>query len=329
MGKFATSSLFTAGVLIAAGLFASSAALAQGDYPSRRIVCIVPTEAGSDGDIMARKILEKVAARLGQPILVTNKPGAAGAPGYRELHGAKPDGYTIGLAFPTLYTNKMSGLMPWDHNDFTLIAQHGTFTPVVLTSAKSSHSLKTVQDIVTVGKQKPGELKFALSVVGGSVWAAAMVFQSAVKVQFKNIPQEGSGAFVITQLAGGHTDVGVSNLATALSQVDAGNINFVATFGRKRWPGKFSNVPTLADAGFDATWDSPNYFIAPRNTPAAIVEKLSKAIEAEVNSPEFQKAALEIHATPEFRAAGELKSYLDAQQKTSREIMRNAGILKE
>jgi len=314
---------------IAAAVLTSGAAFAQADYPSRRIVCIVPTEAGSDGDIMARKILDKVSARLGQPILVTNKPGAAGAPGYRELHGAKPDGYTIGLAFPTLYTNKMSGLMPWDQNDFAMIAQHGTFTPVVLTSAKSSHRLKTVQDVVAAGKDKPGELKFALSVVGGSVWAAAVVFQSATKVQFKNVPQEGSGAFVITQLAGGHTDVGVSNLATALSQVEAGNINFVATFGRKRWPGKFGNVPTLAESGYDATWDSPNYFIAPKGTPAAIVEKLSKAIEAEVNAPEFQAAALEIHATPEFRAAADLKTYLDQQQKTAREIMRQAGILKE
>jgi tripartite-type tricarboxylate transporter receptor subunit TctC len=168
-----------------------------------------------------------------------------------------------------------------------------------------------------------------LSVVGGSVWAAAMVFQSAVKVKFKNIPQEGSGAFVITQLAGGHTDVGVSNLATALSQVEAGNINFVATFGRKRWAGKFSNVPTLAESGYDASWDSPNYFIAPRGTPQPIIDKLSKAFEAEVNTPEFQQAALEIHATPEFRAPAELKTYLDEQQKVSREIMREAGILKQ
>jgi tripartite-type tricarboxylate transporter receptor subunit TctC len=186
-----------------------------------------------------------------------------------------------------------------------------------------------VQEIVAAGKDKPGELKFALSVVGGSVWAAAMVFQSAVKVPFKNIPQEGSGAFVITQLAGGHTDVGVSNLATALSQVDAGNINFVATFGRKRWPGKFSNVPTLAEGGYQAAWDSPNYFIGPRGMPQAVVDKLSKAIEAEVNSPEFQQAALEIHATPEYRGAADLKTYLDEQQNTAREIMRNAGILKE
>jgi tripartite-type tricarboxylate transporter receptor subunit TctC len=315
--------------LFACALLSPSMALSQDNYPSRRIICVVPTEAGSDGDIMARKLLEKVATRLGQPILITNKSGAAGAPGYRELYGAKPDGYTIGLAFPTLYTNKMSGLMPWDHNDFALIAQHGTFTPVVLASAKSAHTLKTVQDIITVGTARPGELKFALSVVGGSVWAAAMVFESAAKVRFKNIPQEGSGAFVITQLAGGHTDLGVSNLATALSQIDAGNIHFVATFGRKRWPGKFGHVPTLAESGIEASWDSPNYFIAPRNTPPAIVERLSKAIEAEVSSPEFQQAALEIHATPEFRAAADLKVYLDAQQNTAREIMRNAGILKQ
>ena len=299
------------------------------DYPARRVVFIVPTEAGGDGDLLARALLEGVAARIGQPIVIVNKSGAAGAPGYRELHDAKPDGYTIGLAFPTLFMNKMQGLMPWDHRDFTLIAQHGSFVPVVVSSAKSNRPLKTIKEAISHAHSQPGELKFALSVVGGSWWMAGMILQGNTKASFKNIPQEGSGAVVIAQLAGGHTDIGVSGLASAASQIAAGNLNFIATFGRERLPGKYSHVPTLIESGYDVSWDSPNFVVGPPRMPASLVEKLAKAIEMEVAKPEFQKAALNVSATPIYRASAPLLKYLDNQRDVSREILLKNGVLKE
>ena len=311
------------------GVFGMANAAAGDGYPAKRITFIVPTEAGGDGDLLARALLEGVSARIGQPIVVVNKPGAAGAPGYREIHAAKPDGYTIGLAFPTLYMNKMRGLLPWDHHDFTLIAQHGSFTPIVVATAKTDRPLKTIKDAISYANKHPGQLKFALSVVGGSWWVAGMIFQANTKTVFKNIPQEGSGAVVITQLAGGHTDVGVSGLASALSQIEAGNLNFLATFGRERLPGKYSHVPTLIEAGYDITWDSPNLFIGPPRMPKNITEKLAKAIAIEANKPEFKKAALNINATPVYRAPDQLLGYLDKQKEVSREILRKNGILKE
>lgn len=312
-----------------ASLWGSVSQAAEGEYPGKRIVCIVPTEAGGDGDLLARALLDGVSARIGQPIVVVNKLGAAGAAGYRELHEAKPDGYTIGLAFPTLYMNKMQGLLPWDHHDFTLIAQHGSFTPIVVSSAKTDRPLKTIKEAISYANARPGELKFALSVVGGSWWVAGMIFQANTKAVFKNIPQEGSGAVVITQVAGGHTDLGVSGLATALSQIEAGNLHFLATFGRERLPGKYSNIPTLIEAGYDITWDSPNFFIGPPRMPKNITEKLAKAIEVEASKPEFKKAALNIMATPVYRSSDQLLKYLDDQKEVSREILRKGGILKE
>jgi tripartite-type tricarboxylate transporter receptor subunit TctC len=315
--------------LALAGVFSTSFGAAGDDYPARRIVCIVPTEAGGDGDLLARALLEQVSKRIGQPIVVVNKAGAAGAPGYRELHDAKPDGYTIGLAFPTLYMNRMQGRMPWDHRDFTLIAQHGTFTPIVISTAKTTRPLKTIKETIAYAGAHPGELKFALSVVGGSWWVAGMIFQTNTKTVFKNIPQEGSGAVVITQLAGGHTDVGVAGLASALSQIEAGNLNFIATFGEQRLPGKYSHVPTLIESGYNVTWDSPNFFVGPPGMPKQIVEKLAKAIQEETAKPEFQKAALAINATPGYRSSTQLLQYLDNQKKVSEEILRKNGLLKD
>jgi tripartite-type tricarboxylate transporter receptor subunit TctC len=307
---------------VSAGTFAA-------DYPSRRIVFIVPTEAGGDGDILARALLEKVSTRLGQPVAIVNKPGAAGAPGYREMHDAKPDGYTIGLAFPTLYMNKLQGIMPWDHRDFTLIAQHSTFTPVIVAAAKTPQPFSNIKDAITRAQAKPGEYKFALSVVGGSWWMAGMVLQANTKTVYKNIPQEGSGAVVTNQLAGGHADIGVLGLASAQSQIEAGNLKLLATFGRERFGGKYSNVPTLSELGYDVVWDSPNFVIGPARMPAPIVEQLSKAIQAEVTRPEFKEAAQRITATPVYRSQAELLAYLDKQRDVSREILQKAGVLKD
>ncbi len=316
------------GAMAAAVLLTLQTAVAQ-DYPAKQIICIVPTEAGGDGDLLVRALFEGVSARLGKPIVVVNKPGAAGSAGYREIHEARPDGYTIGLAFPTLYMNKMQGFLPWDHHDFTLIAQHGSFTPIMVTSTKSALPLKSLKEVIAQARAKPGEVKFALSVVGGSWWMAGLLLQSSTKTAFKNIPQEGSGAVVIAQLAGGHTDVGVSGLATAMSQIDAGNLNLIATFGRERIPGRFSNVPTVLESGFDVVWDSPNFLIGPPRMPKAVVEKLVKAMEVEANKPEYKKAVLTVNGTPFFQPSEPLLAYLEKQKEVSRDILQKNGVLKD
>ncbi len=319
---------FCRGAAAAGMLFMLQPALAQ-DYPAKQIICIVPTEAGGDGDLLVRALFEGVSARLGRPIVVVNKPGAAGSAGYREIHDARPDGYTIGLAFPTLYMNKMQGFLPWDHHDFTLIAQHGSFTPIMVASAKSAQPLKSLKEVIAQARARPGEVKFALSVVGGSWWMAGLLLQSSTKTVFKNIPQEGSGAVVIAQLAGGHTDVGVSGLATAMSQIDAGNLHLIATFGRERIPGKFSHVPTVLESGFDVVWDSPNFIVGPPRMPRPVVEKLMKAIEAEANRPEYRKAVLNVNGTPFYQPGEALLAYLEKQKEVSRDILQKNGVLKD
>jgi len=158
---------------------------------------------------------------------------------------------------------------------------------------------------------------------------AGMILQGNTKASFKNIPQEGSGAVVIAQLAGGHTDVGVSGLASAASQIAAGNLNFLATFGHARLPGKYSNVPTLIESGYDVSWDSPNFIVGPPRMPGNIVEKLAKAIEMEVNKPEFQKTSLNIGSTPTYRSSDQLLKYLDNQRDVSRGMLLKNGVIKE
>ena len=147
-------------------------------------------------------------------------------------------------------------------------------------------------------------------------------------MDFKNIPQEGSGAVVISQLSGGHTEVGVSGVAAAASQVAAGNLKIVATFGSKRLLGKYANIPTLIESGVDVNWDSPNFIIGPPGIPKPIVDKFNKAIEETLQNSEVIKIASEMGASPVFKSPELLSKYLDNQKMVSIDILKMNALLK-
>src|SRR3972149_9168842 len=113
-------------VLWCAGFFSLDVVQAAEKYPVKQISFIVATEAGGDGDILVRSLMERVSKTLGQPIVIVNKPGAGSSIGHRELHRAKPDGYTLGLGSAPLITTKLQGISPLDHHDFTHLGGYAT-----------------------------------------------------------------------------------------------------------------------------------------------------------------------------------------------------------
>jgi tripartite-type tricarboxylate transporter receptor subunit TctC len=175
-------------------------------YPVKPINFIVPNEAGSDADIPARALLQKVSAILGKPVIVVNKPGAGSSIGMREVHDAKPDGYTIGMSHATILINKPLGTLPYDHAGFTVMGTYATLVPIIVASTKTSRPFKTMQDAIAYAKANPGEVSMATSGVGQSWWVATLAFQEGTGLNFNIIPQPGTGAFSIAQVAGGHTD---------------------------------------------------------------------------------------------------------------------------
>ena len=117
---------------------------AADQYPEKPITFIVPIEAGSDGDILARPVVQKAAAGLGKNIVVVNKPGGGSTIGYLEVLRAKPDGYTIGMGTITLLTNKLQGLATFDYHDFTVLGTFYACPNNVFGSKKSKRQFKTI-----------------------------------------------------------------------------------------------------------------------------------------------------------------------------------------
>ena len=255
------------GCSLSLGLFSFGAVQAADKYPVKPIVCIVAVEAGADGDVLVRPILERMSKTLGQPIMVVNKPGGGSSIGYREVHAAKPDGYTIGWGSATIITNKLQGVSPLDYHDFTQIGAYATFFPIVIASTKSKVQFATIQDLIKYAKAHPGKVNMSTAGVGQSWWVAAMSFLGGTGLNINSIPQPGAGAMTVAQVAGGHAEVGVAAMGSAKSMVDSGQVKFLATLGDGRAPAPYDKYPTVRELGYDVSWESTNFLMGPKNMP--------------------------------------------------------------
>jgi tripartite-type tricarboxylate transporter receptor subunit TctC len=298
-------------------------------YPVKHINFIVPGEAGSDVDIMSRSFVERLSPLLGQPIMIVNKPGAGSSIGYREVYGAKPDGYTIGSAPTTIVANKLQGISPFDHRDLSIMGTFYSLGPTIVASTKTKRPFKTIEEVVAFAKSHPGEVSISCSAVGNLWWIATMAFQAATGLDFNVIPQPGAAAFVVTQVAGGHTDLGVLALPSAKPQIVGGNFRLLAVFTPQRVAKPFDNFPTLKELGYDAEMETTCTLIGPPKMPKDIVDKLAKASEKAVSDPAYQKFAFEKTVTPIYLSPDKALQYLDKQRIVYRSIMEKAGILKE
>jgi tripartite-type tricarboxylate transporter receptor subunit TctC len=298
-------------------------------YPVKPIVFIVPGEAGGDGDVLVRPVMERVSKILGQPIVIVNKPGGGATIGYREIHGAKPDGYTLGWGSATIITNKLQGVSPLDYHDFTQLGAYATFFPIVIGSTKSQVKFNTIQEAIAYAKANPGKINMSVAGVGQSWWVAAMAFLGGTNLNMTTIPQPGTGAMVVTAVAGGHAELGVAALASAKSMIESGQVKFLATLGDGRAPAPYDKIPTVRELGYDVSWESSNFVMGPPKLPKEIVAILTSAIEKAAKDPEFIKFVSERNARWEWIPAEQVVASYDKRRDTVREIMRKAGILKE
>jgi tripartite-type tricarboxylate transporter receptor subunit TctC len=298
-------------------------------YPMKPITAIVAVEAGADGDVLVRPIFERVSKMIGQPILVVNKPGGGSSIGYRELHGARPDGYTLGWGSATIITNKVQGVSPLDYHDFTQLGAYATYFPIVVSATKTKVQLNTIQDALQYAKANPGKLNFSTAGVGQSWWVAAMAMISGTGIQVNTIPQPGTGAMTVAQVAGGHAELGVAALGSAKSMIDAGQIKFLATLGEARAPAPYDKHPTLKELGYNVSWESTNFVMGPPKLPKEVVSVLVPAFEKAIKDPEFVKFVNERNARWEYIPPGDVVKKFDERRETVKAIMTKAGIIKD
>lgn len=257
-------------------------------YPSRPIRAIVPFPPGGTPDIQIRMLAERLAPRLGQQIVVDNRPGASGNVGMETLARAPADGHTLICATVGNYTvNPHLFKLPYDVlRDFAPIVHLAT-TPAALIVHLAVQAAN-IKELIVIGQRRPGELNYASSGPGGFGHMSMELFMSMTKTNFTHVPYKGV-ALALTEMVGGHTQVQFISAAVAIPQIKANRVRVIATSGATR-AAVLPEVPTVAEAGVrgfeNSTWSTIS---APARTPIAIIERLNKEINAILELPDIRE----------------------------------------
>ncbi len=278
-------SLLAAAALALALPFATSSAQAQA-WPDKPIRIVVGFAPGGFTDVLARLIGQKLSERLGQPVVVENKPGAAGTLGADLVAKAKPDGYTLLLAHsnsnsvaPALYPKLPYNIL----TDFTPIIPVAN-TPLLLT-VHPSVAAKDVKEFVALARSKPGALRYASSGGGSAQHLAAERFQLATGTQMTHIPYKGSGQAIVDLLSG-QVELNFESPPNVMTHAKAGKLRLLAITSNKR-SALLPDVPTMAEAGVKNA-EMLQWFavMGPAKMPADITRRLNAEIAAILKMPD-------------------------------------------
>ena len=310
--------------LIAVCLAAGGAPVRAADWPTKPIHFIVPFPPGSFADITIRIMQQKLGPRLGQTIVVDNRSGASGDIGSEALARAKPDGYTFGIATNSTHGTSpaLNPRLPYNAvNDFAMVSMIGD-APYVLITAPNL-PVKSVQDLITLAKSKPGEISYASVGPASLAHLAGALFSQMADVKLNEVPYRSSAQSVLDTQSG-RIDMQFGTMAPVLPHVLSGKVKALAVTGLKR-AAVLPDVPTLDESGlkgFEASlWLA---VIAPGKTPPEMVERMNREVRAVLADPEVVEALKRqgIEATPSSpdelreRMAGDIAKWKKLAQET-------------
>jgi len=265
-----------------AGILFSTTVLAQ-DWPTRALRIIVPFAPGGVADNSARVVAEPLAARLGQSVVVENRPGASGNIGTQTVAEAAPDGYTLLLGFDgTMVINPhVFARIPFDTlTDFAPVTKLGDATLILV--AHPSVPAKNLQELIELARSKP--LAYGSSGTGGTPHLAGELLKQRTGAQLEHVPYKGGGQ-AIADVVGGQIPLVFTAIATAQQYVRAGRLVALAVPSAKRSPA-LPDVPTFQESGFDG-FDVTSWvgIFAPAKTPRPVIERLYKELAFVLGTP--------------------------------------------
>lgn len=311
---------------IAAAPLASLPQLARAqNYPSAPITMVVPFPPGGGTDASSRLIAQAVSQMTGWNIVVENRPGAGGNIGLGLMSKANPDGLTIGMGQtsnlainPTLYKT-----MPYDaRKDFAPIALVAGQPMILVVRTGSQYG--TLKALVDAAKAKPGTLNMASAGIGTVGHLAGEMFAQRAGVKFFHVPYPGA-ARALADLAGGQVDLYFGTPASVLPLMQSGKLHAIAVTSAQRLPAA-KDVPTIAESGYpDFTAEDWKALVAPRGTPAGIVDRLNRAVNEALKQPETQKRFAAEGSEPLGGSVADAAKFMAAEYERWGKVVRDSG----
>ena len=306
-------------------LCAAATSLAQ-PYPVRPIRLVVPFPPGGTIDIIGRMVAQGVGDRVGQTMVVDNRGGAGGMIGAELVVRSAPDGYTLCLcgAGSLINSTLMASKPPYDvRRDIAPVSLVASAPYLLL--VRNMLGLNSVQDLLTQAKQNPGKLNYGSAGSGSTAHLAAALFASMAGINVVHVPYKGS-APAATDLFGGQIQFLMEAIAAGTQYAKTGRLRALGISTLKR-SALLPDLPTIAEQGVRGyemtTWHT---VCAPRGTPAAIVDKLSREIAAVIQAPETRErlaiAGVEVHgSTPE-----QLRDFIAAEYPRWDKLLTQLGL---
>jgi tripartite-type tricarboxylate transporter receptor subunit TctC len=295
------------------------------EYPSKPIRFIVSFPPGGSSDLIARLIAPRMAERMGQQVLVENRPGAGGNIGVDLVAKAPPDGYTIGLAAAGALSSNVSLYpnMPFNPEKDLAPVSMLAMIPFFLVAHPSQPG--SVKELIAAAKARPGAIAIGYGGNGSTMHLAGELFNMMAGVQLQPVPYKGSGP-VSTDVLGGQVPLGVVDVPSAIAHVRAGKMRALAVTSKRRIVAA-PEVPTLVEAGVPG-YEAIGWFgvVAPAGTPAAIVNRLNAEIVAALAVPEIREKALAAGAEPLTSTPQEFAAFMREETRKWGQVIRTAGI---
>jgi len=312
-------------LFVACLLGAATAASAQ-PYPSRPVRMLVPFSPGGASDTAARVVGQHLAPRLGQQIVIENRPGAGGTIGTELAARAAPDGHTLLMGSNTeiVINPNLYRKLPYDTvRDFVPISLVAN-TPLILV-VHPSLPVKTVKELIALARAKPGQIDYASSGNGSTVQLAAEMFKTMAGVNLRHIPYQGS-APAVTQTMAGEAQLMMPAMPAALQQARAGKLRALAVTS----PGRVAaapELPTVAEAGVPGyeigIW---NGLVAPAGTPKPVLDRLYDEVVKVVALPEVKQSFANIGAETLSSTPQEFAALIKAELAKYAKVVKDAGV---
>jgi tripartite-type tricarboxylate transporter receptor subunit TctC len=294
------------------------------DYPSRPIHVLTTSSAGGISDIFMRVLGEELNKRLGQPLIIENRPGGSGNIASRACQDAQPDGYTICIinADPMIYNQYLFKNLSFDPDKISPIIN--LFHLIQVLVINSDLKAKTVDELIAVSKQKPGTLSYL------SASIPCVVYMDSLKQEkgadWVRVPFKGGGE-ATNAILGGSTPIGLLGLGNVMSQISAGKMTALALVNNIRTP-LLPNVPTLEDLGYKGAPSQTWYgLFAPPGTPKAIIDRIAAEVTRVFVDKDFvEKYVISRGQVPAINTPEQFAEEIRKDRVMAERVVKQAGL---
>lgn len=310
------------GLALAAAPLAT--ARAQAPFPSKPVQLVVPWPAGGQTDLTVRILAEEAESLLGQPVVVINKPGAAGTLVAPLLKAAEPDGHTIGQVPITVYRHALMNRVPWDPvNDLSPIVQVSGVSFGLLVPAASP--FRHVSDMIDWALKRPGELIMGSTGIGTTAHLAMEEILLQHNVRYVHVPYKGTADQMLA-IAAGQIMAGVNSTGFA-PWVERGQMRLLATFNASRNP-RWPEVPTMRELGYpQAVYTSPWGLAAPAGTPEHVIQKLHEVFHRAMTTERHTAALARYDQSLEYLGTRDYRQSVLATVEREKKLLARLNLL--